>query len=156
MRRFERPLKLFLKRPNFCGRCYNPLKTQALIEMTPIGSLAQVAVAAQVGVVSFAAHHEQTRQQRQQKLPVRFAKRPTVSSRPVRISFRLSICVSLFVVSTLYPMDGFLHSWDPKTVRSVEGCSNAEITERLYITIGTVKTHVRNILIEILTALKGQ
>ncbi|CCI31884.1 response regulator [Microcystis sp. T1-4] len=28
----------------------------------------------------------------------------------------------------------------------VAGCSNAEIAERLYITIGTVKTHVRNLL----------
>jgi DNA-binding NarL/FixJ family response regulator len=28
----------------------------------------------------------------------------------------------------------------------VEGCSNATIAEKLYITIGTVKTHVRNIL----------
>jgi DNA-binding NarL/FixJ family response regulator len=28
----------------------------------------------------------------------------------------------------------------------VEGCSNSEIAERLMITIGTVKTHVRNIL----------
>lgn len=28
----------------------------------------------------------------------------------------------------------------------VAGCSNAEIAERLYVTVGTVKTHVRNIL----------
>jgi two-component system, NarL family, response regulator LiaR len=28
----------------------------------------------------------------------------------------------------------------------VSGCSNAQIAERLYITVGTVKTHVRNIL----------
>jgi DNA-binding NarL/FixJ family response regulator len=28
----------------------------------------------------------------------------------------------------------------------VDGCSNAKIAERLYITVGTVKTHVRNIL----------
>jgi DNA-binding NarL/FixJ family response regulator len=28
----------------------------------------------------------------------------------------------------------------------VHGCSNAEIAERLYITVGTVKTHVRNVL----------
>lgn len=28
----------------------------------------------------------------------------------------------------------------------VDGCSNSEIAERLFITVGTVKTHVRNIL----------
>lgn len=28
----------------------------------------------------------------------------------------------------------------------VDGCSNADIAEKLYITVGTVKTHVRNIL----------
>ncbi|MBE9079003.1 response regulator transcription factor [Romeria aff. gracilis LEGE 07310] len=28
----------------------------------------------------------------------------------------------------------------------VSGCSNAQIAERLYVTVGTVKTHVRNIL----------
>jgi DNA-binding NarL/FixJ family response regulator len=33
----------------------------------------------------------------------------------------------------------------------VEGCSNAAIAERLYITIGTVKTHVRNILNKLCT-----
>jgi DNA-binding NarL/FixJ family response regulator len=28
----------------------------------------------------------------------------------------------------------------------VDGCSNGQIAEKLYITVGTVKTHVRNIL----------
>jgi DNA-binding NarL/FixJ family response regulator len=28
----------------------------------------------------------------------------------------------------------------------VAGCSNSQIAEKLYITVGTVKTHVRNIL----------
>ncbi|MBD1215787.1 MAG: response regulator transcription factor, partial [Aphanizomenon flos-aquae Clear-A1] len=28
----------------------------------------------------------------------------------------------------------------------VGGCSNGQIAEKLYITVGTVKTHVRNIL----------
>jgi DNA-binding NarL/FixJ family response regulator len=42
---------------------------------------------------------------------------------------------------------------DPLTERELEvlelmvaGCTNIEIAERLYITVGTVKTHVRNIL----------
>ncbi|HEY9828210.1 MAG TPA: response regulator transcription factor, partial [Stenomitos sp.] len=46
-----------------------------------------------------------------------------------------------------------LLSNDPLTERELEilhlivqGCSNAAISERLYITVGTVKTHVRNIL----------
>ena len=41
----------------------------------------------------------------------------------------------------------------PLTARELEildlivaGCNNADIAEKLYITIGTVKTHVRNIL----------
>jgi DNA-binding NarL/FixJ family response regulator len=28
----------------------------------------------------------------------------------------------------------------------VGGCSNGQIAEKLYITVGTVKTHIRNIL----------
>jgi len=41
----------------------------------------------------------------------------------------------------------------PLTIRELEilglivaGCSNSQIAEKLYITVGTVKTHVRNIL----------
>ena len=42
---------------------------------------------------------------------------------------------------------------DPLTKRELEilelivgGCNNAQIAEKLYITVGTVKTHVRSIL----------
>jgi two-component system, NarL family, response regulator LiaR len=31
----------------------------------------------------------------------------------------------------------------------VAGCPNAIIAERLFITVGTVKTHVRNILVKL-------
>ncbi|NEP85898.1 MAG: response regulator transcription factor [Okeania sp. SIO2C2] len=48
--------------------------------------------------------------------------------------------------------DGIIHI-DPLTERELEvlqlivsGCSNAQIAEKLYITTGTVKTHVRSIL----------
>jgi len=50
-------------------------------------------------------------------------------------------------------VDADLLATDPLTERELEvlelivaGCSNAEIAERLYITVGTVKTHVRSIL----------
>lgn len=57
-------------------------------------------------------------------------------------------------VSSPLPLgDHDLLATDPLTERELEvlelivaGCSNAEIAEKLYITVGTVKTHVRSIL----------
>ncbi len=57
-------------------------------------------------------------------------------------------------VSNPLPLgDHDLLATDPLTERELEvlelivaGCSNAEIAEKLYITVGTVKTHVRSIL----------
>lgn len=57
-------------------------------------------------------------------------------------------------VSSPFPLgDHDLLATDPLTERELEvlelivaGCSNAEIAEKLYITVGTVKTHVRSIL----------
>ncbi|UZQ53470.1 response regulator transcription factor [Trichothermofontia sichuanensis B231] len=57
-------------------------------------------------------------------------------------------------ISTPLPLgDDDLLLTDPLTERELEvlelivaGCSNAEIAEKLYITVGTVKTHVRSIL----------
>lgn len=68
-------------------------KPNALVVVTAVGALTQGTVAAQIRVVRFATNDEQTGQQREQKLSLRFVKRPTVSSRPVSISLRLSICV---------------------------------------------------------------
>lgn len=52
---------------------------------------------------------------------------------------------------------------DPLTDREMEvlelivdGCSNAAIAEELYITVGTVKTHVRNILSKLCAADRTQ
>ncbi|MDZ7956414.1 MAG: response regulator transcription factor [Aulosira sp. DedQUE10] len=60
---------------------------------------------------------------------------------------------STVAINSLSPEESqFLLSY-PLTVREldvlkliVDGCSNAQIAEQLYITVGTVKTHVRNIL----------
>ncbi len=56
-------------------------------------------------------------------------------------------------INGLSEKDGDFIPAYPLTVRELEvlalivdGCSNAEIAAKLYITVGTVKTHVRNIL----------
>ena len=56
-------------------------------------------------------------------------------------------------IRALEPQSQQILEADPLTQREMEvlelivgGCSNADIAEKLYITIGTVKTHVRSIL----------
>jgi two-component system, NarL family, response regulator LiaR len=56
-------------------------------------------------------------------------------------------------IKSIEPEYGQLLESYPLTERELEilelivsGCSNADIAERLYITVGTVKTHVRNVL----------
>jgi two-component system, NarL family, response regulator LiaR len=57
------------------------------------------------------------------------------------------------VINGLSPEESQMIPSYPLTAREldvlrliVDGCSNAEISEKLFITVGTVKTHVRNIL----------
>ncbi|BAU11025.1 two-component response regulator [Leptolyngbya sp. NIES-3755] len=64
-----------------------------------------------------------------------------------------SIAATTVTINRLSTEDSGMISDYPLTTREldvleliVDGRSNAEIAERLYITIGTVKTHVRNIL----------
>jgi DNA-binding NarL/FixJ family response regulator len=69
---------------------------------------------------------------------------------PVESAGKPSRTVEISAIGNEY--ETFLGS-TPLTTRELEilelivaGCSNADISQRLYITIGTVKTHVRNIL----------
>lgn len=75
--------------------------------------------------------------------------RSTQSSQPVRAEVQNG-------QQNIKPLEeDFQHVLDtyPLTTRELEvlelivsGCSNAQIADKLYITVGTVKTHVRNIL----------
>jgi len=47
-------------------------KAQSLLEVTAVGTLRQVTVTTQIGVVDFAADHENGGYQGQQKLPLGF------------------------------------------------------------------------------------
>ncbi|GAB1538715.1 response regulator transcription factor [Scytonema sp. NUACC21] len=60
---------------------------------------------------------------------------------------------STVVINGLSPEQSQVIPSYPLTARELEvlklivdGCSNADISEKLYITVGTVKTHVRNLL----------
>ena len=79
-----------------------PLKSQSLIEVATIGSFREVAVAAEIGVIDLVSDHENCGHQAQQKLSLGFVKWPAESSRPVRISLRLSIGASFFFNRTLH------------------------------------------------------
>jgi DNA-binding NarL/FixJ family response regulator len=71
----------------------------------------------------------------------------------VQITSPTSAAASTVTINRLSEEDSQSISTYPITAREldvlnliVDGRSNAEIAERLYITVGTVKTHVRNIL----------
>lgn len=60
---------------------------------------------------------------------------------------------NMVTINTVPSQDRQLLEADPLTLRQLEilelivaGCSNKEIAKQLYITVGTAKTHVRNIL----------
>ncbi|MER3435062.1 MAG: DNA-binding response regulator [Leptolyngbya sp. ERB_1_1] len=70
-----------------------------------------------------------------------------------QVKFSQPAAATTVTINKLSSEDSGMISDYPLTVREldvleliVDGRSNAEIAERLYITIGTVKTHVRNIL----------
>lgn len=78
----------------------------------------------------------QQAQQNPQKLESAFVDTKTIASNPD------------YVVENLEEIQSYTLTERELEVLQliVEGCSNAVIAERLYITVGTVKTHVRNIL----------